>query len=44
MASAAEVPIRAAILEQSWSTLITVAIMDTSLRKSPGNGDGWDGR
>ncbi len=45
MASAAEVPIRAAISgEQSWSTLITVAIMDTSLRKSPGTGDGWDGR
>ncbi len=38
MARAAEVPIRAAISgEQSWSTLMTVAMMDTSLRKSEGN-------
>ena len=37
MASAAEVPIRAAISgEQSWSTLMTVAMMETSLRKSEG--------
>ena len=38
MARAAEVPMRAAISgEQSRSTLMTVAIMATSLRKSPGN-------
>ena len=35
MARAAEVPIRAAISgEQSWSTLMTVAMIETSLRKS----------
>ena len=38
MASAAEVPMRAAISgEQSRSTDMTVHITDTSLRKSPGN-------
>ena len=35
MARAAEVPMSAAISgEQSWSTAMTVAMMDTSLRKS----------
>ena len=38
MARAAEVPIRAAISGvQSWSTLMTVHMTDTSLRKSEGN-------